>query len=96
LATGAVISVEADIDYQSTSHIDFEERAGTKVPDHHVSNANLSYTSPDTKWSVSAYVKNIENYAVPTSYVGPSPPSTTSYVVLDAPRTYGLVFSAKF
>jgi len=56
-------------------------------------NAYLSYNSPDGQFTVNAYAKNIQNKPILTN-VG----SEGSYktVTLAAPRTLGVVFSARF
>jgi iron complex outermembrane recepter protein len=51
--------------------------------------ANLDWTNADGKFDVNAYVKNIQNKVIMTSY-------STSVVQLAAPRTFGVTFSANF
>jgi iron complex outermembrane recepter protein len=58
-------------------------------PAHQVSNCSLMYISPDDKWNINTYVKNIENYAEKTGLMGTS-------MRIGAPRTYGAVLSVKY
>jgi len=53
------------------------------------SNAYVSYNAASGKWTTRLWVRNIENKAVVTAAVGPA-------VTLQAPRTVGATFSAKF
>jgi iron complex outermembrane recepter protein len=61
---------------------------------HHIDNLNLVYANSDGKWTLSAYVKNMWNYAekrfmdMPTQ-AGPN-------MTVGPPRTYGGVLSVKF
>lgn len=72
---------------------------------YHVSNLSLSYYDPKGKWQVTGYIDNVENEAV--VYTGTAgtisrgilyrPANTNSlYAALNAPRTWGVRFSAKF
>lgn len=51
--------------------------------------AYTSWDKADGKFTVTGYVKNLENEAVMANYGG-------DYVSLEAPRTYGVTFSANF
>jgi iron complex outermembrane recepter protein len=55
---------------------------------YHLEDLSLVYASPDGKWNLTAYVKNLEDYAVKRSG------GTT--LQLGDPRTYGAVVSVKF
>ncbi|MFT3907480.1 MAG: TonB-dependent receptor [Steroidobacteraceae bacterium] len=50
-------------------------------------NVYLAWASADGKFNVNGYVKNIENEPIMVNY-------GTTYVTLDAPRTFGVSFSA--
>ncbi|MFT3907482.1 MAG: TonB-dependent receptor [Steroidobacteraceae bacterium] len=51
--------------------------------------AYLGWDSADGRFTVNAYMKNVGNEVVLTNYGG-------SYVSLDAPRTFGVIFQASF
>lgn len=53
------------------------------------SDASLTYKSEDGKWTVNAYVNNISDKQVKTFLAGPTPQ-------VSDPRTWGVVFNAKF
>lgn len=58
-------------------------------------NFYTTWVASDGKFSINGYVKNIQNKAILTN-LGGEPGSTVPYVSLDAPRTYGVAFSANF
>jgi iron complex outermembrane receptor protein len=62
---------------------------------HHMSDASLMYLPAGEKWSVQAYVRNIENKTIMTSYAASFAgfPATVS---LGTPRTAGMRLSAYF
>lgn len=55
--------------------------------------AYSTWTSPDAKFTLTGYVKNIANEAVQTNIVGES---GVNYVSLGSPRTFGLILSGNF
>ncbi len=55
-------------------------------------NANLTYNSPDGKWTFSVYGRNLSNYAEKRSYFG----EPVYQMGVGNPRTYGAVLSAHF
>lgn len=61
---------------------------------YHMSDASLAYTSPDRKWTLSLWVKNIENYAVKRMFRAwhGMPPVLS----IGNPRTYGATLTASF
>lgn len=56
-------------------------------------NASMTFTHSSEKWSISAYVKNIGEYAAKTFWQNPS---NSPRLGISDPRTYGVVFSYKF
>jgi iron complex outermembrane receptor protein len=57
-------------------------------PSYVLGEASAKYTAPDARYSVTAFIKNIGNYAVKQSVL----PATS----LGEPRTYGVTVGAKF
>jgi iron complex outermembrane receptor protein len=51
------------------------------------------YSHPDGAWSVTGYVKNVTDYAVKTSWTSMG---SGGSLMLDSPRTWGVVVSMKF
>jgi iron complex outermembrane receptor protein len=58
----------------------------------HTINLSAAYVNSDGKWTLSAYVRNLENYASKIGYFG-APVNAT---MLADPRTYGAVLSVRF
>ncbi|MBN1627803.1 MAG: TonB-dependent receptor [Deltaproteobacteria bacterium] len=56
---------------------------------HHISNISAIYAHPDGKWTLTGYVKNLEDYAVKRSWM-------MMDFIIGPPRTYGGVLSVKF
>ena len=60
---------------------------------YHLSNFNMVYYSPSGRWTLSGYVKNLENYAVKRSVMIMG---NASDLMIGPPRTYGGVFTVRF
>lgn len=58
-------------------------------------NLSAVYSSPEGNYTISAYVKNITNYAVKESY-GSSGGGSAKTLMIGPPRTYGAILSIKF
>jgi iron complex outermembrane receptor protein len=59
-----------------------------------ITNLSATYTNADGKWTFSAYVRNLENYAEKRMYMTPG--GGQGITTLGNPRTYGGVLSVKF
>jgi hypothetical protein len=57
-------------------------------------NASVDWATSDGKFSLNAYVKNIQNKPIMLN-IGGEPGVTVNYVSLSPPRTFGAVFSVK-
>lgn len=57
-----------------------------------LTNASIYYNNPDGNWSLSAYIRNISNYAEKRSYMG----DPVNEMMVGNPRTYGAVLTARF
>jgi iron complex outermembrane receptor protein len=66
---------------------------GTLQTAYHMSSATISYTRPDSAWTVGAFIRNIENKGVVYD-VNDSPQPGMGFVL--PPRTYGLSLRFKF
>lgn len=91
LPNGAQLSFEGSIQYKDEYWTTFEKYFLESLQESYTrSDAYLAYYSPDDKWHVRLYCKNIENdaqriYAVPANRV-----------IISTPRTYGLKFTTRF
>jgi outer membrane receptor protein involved in Fe transport len=62
---------------------------------YHVSNFTLVYAHPTGNWTLTGYVKNIEDYAVKRS-IFKNGPDNVSELTIGPPRTYGGILSVNF
>lgn len=63
--------------------------------DYTLFNAYANYVSTDGKWSINAFIRNIDDEAVQTNYA-PSFGGGAEYVTLAPPRIYGVGFAYNF
>ena len=93
--SGFNIVVGGDTQYRTSRYIGFEYRPDQLVGPDWRTNANLSITDKRDRFTLSGYVRNIENKRTPILASTASLPGI-SVVVPSAPRTYGVQLSAKF
>jgi len=70
-------------------------------PTYHRSDAHVTYATAKTGWTITAYIRNIENVAVINTWSGPYPPfggpgSGQDLADVDPPRTFGLIVKKSF
>ncbi len=87
--TAGVSSYMRSSYWTTTTHV-----ANTYLSGYSNTAVNLTYISPDGKWTVNAYGRNLENKADPTSVGNASGPQL--YASLSPPRTFGVRVSAKY
>jgi iron complex outermembrane recepter protein len=94
LANGATIKAGIDSRYKTAYKLSWKDRdfPWNNQEATHISNLSLGYTNADGKWTLTGYVKNLENYAEKRGYFGDPINQTT----IGPPRTYGGVLSVKF
>ncbi|CAN5153937.1 TonB-dependent receptor [soil metagenome] len=84
---GGTLVPRAQTHYESKSYLGIENYARQRQGDYIRSDAMLTYTSDGDKWSLQAYVRNLEN----TTVITVANASFGSYNFgLAAPRTYGV------
>jgi iron complex outermembrane receptor protein len=79
--------------YESSFYADFSHTPGGKQDAYTKSDASLTWFSSDDRWSVGAWVRNIEDEAVIAATAGGSnfpPLNSAATAFLEAPRTYGV------
>lgn len=96
LQNGGALKLRADTRYQTESTILFAEDPTYDLdpetivnPDYHLSNAALTYISPDSRFSLSGYIKNIEDFPVKNHMLGNS-------TRIGPPRTYAIQLTIKY
>jgi iron complex outermembrane receptor protein len=97
LSSGARIIFQVGTHYQSETLTGLEFLDSEKQDAYWMSNAALMFNSPEDRWSVAAYVDNIEDETVLASSF-PEPLAGQSLVTgtLRPPLTYGVRLTAKF
>ncbi len=73
-----------------------DHRPDSRQPGYSRSQVGLQYSSPAGKYTVQAYVHNLENRAVYNNYTFQGPPPAHNYASIDPPRTYGVTLQVKF
>lgn len=102
LPNGGAVLFRADTHYETGSWRYWKQPEGSWQPAYHKSNASLSYDFPSGKWTIQAYVRNIEDYPVMSyfnaGFTHPTDPTASEpdKYLLQAPRTYGIVVSFRY
>jgi iron complex outermembrane receptor protein len=79
--------------YEDAFYADFSHTPGGRQQSYFKSDASVTYFSAGNRWSLGAWIKNIEDEAVIAATAGGSnlpPLATGATAFLEAPRTYGL------
>lgn len=98
LSNGGDVVLEVDTRYETGRYTNLSYDAYTFVPSYWRTNATLTYNTPNHRFSVTGFVNNIENKAVPeavgTGLTFPTIPLLP--VTLKPPRTFGARVAAHF
>ena len=82
------LRARAETRYEDSFWGTFAQNRGTSQSDYFKTDASLTYFTPDQRWSVGLWIKNIENEAViAATTTGQYGPYGDSFV--EPPRTYG-------
>jgi iron complex outermembrane receptor protein len=96
LSNGAIIKAQVDSRYKTDYHLSWKngQSPWNYQESCHITNFSAAYTNPTGNWTLSTYVKNIEDYAEKRMYM--SPGGGEGITTLGNPRTYGAVLSVNF
>ncbi len=72
-----------------------EEYPGNYQEDYYMANASVTFNHASDRWSLNAYVKNIDEYAAKTFWHATNPGADPELGISD-PRTFGAVLSVRF
>jgi iron complex outermembrane receptor protein len=89
LDNGATVTARTDLRHVSGQYVSLTETEASWQKAYTVADASLVYRSPDDKWGLSGYVKNLTNEVVKTGYF-------VGYITPSMPRTVGMVVNARF
>lgn len=74
----------------NTLEVTIVDQSETRIQEgHHISNFTVIYNNPGGEWTLTGYVKNMEDYAVKRSYI-------MDNMIIGPPRTFGAVLSVRF
>ncbi len=94
-ANGGVLTPRVQAQYRSESYLTFFNRANDRQAPYENIDANITYSAPNDKWSIQAFVRNLTNSVVLTA-ANTSFANGTLIYQFGAPRTYGVRLSANF
>jgi len=89
LASEAAVTLRADVRHVTSQYVSISEMSDTLQKAYTNLDLSTQYRSPDDKWGVNVYVKNVTNYVVKTGYAA-------GYTSVGAPRTFGAVVTTHF
>jgi iron complex outermembrane receptor protein len=86
---------QVDATYSASYNLTFEEEdfPYNYQESYYILNGSITFNHSSDMWSINAYIKNANDYAVKTFWMSPAGSSTLG---LNDPRTYGAVLSLKF
>ncbi len=87
--------MSADTQYRTKRYIGFAYLDGQLVRSTWQSNAQIAFGPSGDRWSIAAYLRNIENNRTPV-YSSVHPMASILTVGTTAPRTFGIRASTKF
>jgi iron complex outermembrane receptor protein len=111
MSNDSTLSLHADLHHESDAWMrqvaDVNKRPGDYRNAFTKFNASIGYYAPGGKWSLTAFINNATDEAVPgvgssgqvangTFFKSPNNPADARSATLDPPRTYGLRISASF
>lgn len=95
LGNGATINARIDAKYQTGYRLTWhdDDYPYNYQEEHFTGDISFGYTPPTTGWTLSAYVKNVTDYAEKRSYISGMSSSTLS---ISDPRTWGVIWTVKY
>jgi len=84
-----------DFRYQSLSYYDPDENPIATIPSYEIWDARLAYTSPDDRWELAAWIKNIGSEKYRT-HVFTQRGGRIAFATFGDPETYGLTLTFNY
>ncbi len=85
----------ADTQYKTSRYVAFQYMPEQQVGDTWTSNANITFAPQNDRWSIGAFVRNIENNRIVTAGLTYNAASAST-IITSPPRTYGVRAGVKF
>ncbi|VAV93561.1 TonB-dependent receptor [hydrothermal vent metagenome] len=95
LEDGSSLVAKVNYRYQSLSYYDPNNNDITTIPAYDLWDARIAWNSPDGRWELAGWVKNISNEEYRT-HVFSQRGSRIAFALFGAPRTYGLTGTFTF
>ncbi|MPS68199.1 MAG: TonB-dependent receptor [Novosphingobium sp.] len=89
------IVLSADTQYKTSRYVAFQYMPEQRVGDTWTSNANITFSPQNDRWSIGAFVRNIEDNRVITAGLTYNAASAST-IITSPPRTYGIRAGMKF
>jgi iron complex outermembrane receptor protein len=96
LVNGARVIAGADTRVESARYLSIDFLEAGRQGGYMMSNARITYETPDGRWGVTGFVNNLENEVVFANSLQHPAKAGVIYNQVRPPRTYGLRISAKF
>ncbi len=96
LSSGASVTANATVHFQSGMQTAISYFYDGFNPSYHTTDMSLTYDTADGKWSLSAWVKNLENHAVELGAQSTGTGTDYVYPTWGQPRMWGINLRAKF
>nr|WP_231635484.1 TonB-dependent receptor [Novosphingobium sp. ST904] len=87
--------LSADTQYKTSRYVAFQYMPEQRVGDTWTSNANITFSPQNDRWSIGAFVRNIEDNRVITAGLTYNAASAST-IITSPPRTYGIRAGMKF
>lgn len=95
LESGGKITPRIQFQYRTASYLTFYNRSNDRQAPYSLVDTTLTYTAPEERWSVQAFVRNIGDKVVLTAADQGGPYGSMRYQ-FGAPRTFGVRMQADF
>ena len=89
------IVLSADTQYKTSRYVAFQYMPEQRVGDTWTSNANITFSPQNDRWSIGAFVRNIEDNRIVTAGLTYNAASAST-IITSPPRTYGIRAGVKF
>ena len=96
LSSGATVTAKVGVHFESSKQTAAAYYYDGMNAAFHKTDFTVTYDTADGKWSMSTWVKNVENHAVISGAQSSNVGTDVPYLVMSAPRTWGVNLSARF
>jgi iron complex outermembrane receptor protein len=95
MTSGGKLSARVNWHYQSLSYYDPDNNPITTIPGYALLDGRIGYVSPEGRWDISLWAKNITEEEYRT-HVFSQRDGRVAFALFGDPRTYGLTLAYKY